>query len=307
MPKMADMLGNIILITGGTAGIGKATAIELAKLGGTIVIVGRNKERGETALAEIIRESGNDSIQFIRADLSSNQEIRRLASQFIVTFNRLDVLINNAGGSYGQRSETVDGIETTFAINHLCPFLLTHLLLPILRTSAPSRVVNVNSVAHRAAQGIKFEDLQTVEWHRPFLVYSRAKLANLMFTYELAERVSEERITVNAVHPGLVDTDLIRRFLAERLFPGRKYVSMAAVFLARKLGPLLLTYDTLEKAAQSCVYLAASPEVQGITGKYFNNDKQMIESSPASYDKAAALRLWQISSELTRCYESRLQ
>src|SRR5262245_4940378 len=130
--EIPSMCGKVILITGGTAGIGRATAIEVAKLGGTVVVVGRNKDRGELALAEIIRQSGNNLIRFMPADLSSKQEIHRLANEFVSQFSRLDVLINNAGGSYGRRSETVDRIETTLAINHLCPFLLTHLLLPLL-------------------------------------------------------------------------------------------------------------------------------------------------------------------------------
>jgi NAD(P)-dependent dehydrogenase (short-subunit alcohol dehydrogenase family) len=306
MLETPGILGKVILITGGTGGIGKATAMRLAKLGGTVIIVGRNESRGNAAVADITRESGNDSIQFMAADLSSQQNIRELAKTFVAKFTRLDVLINNVGGPYGQRRETADGIETTLAINHLCPFLLTLLLLPVLRVSAPSRIVNVNSEGHRFTQKIYFEDLQTVGWRRGFLVYSQAKLSNLMFTYELASRLAGERITVNAVHPGMVDTELVRRFLSEKIFPGKKYASRTVSFLVRKLARLAYRFDDLETAAGAVIYLAVCPEVEGITGRYFNNDRQMVQSSPVSYDKAAALRLWRISSELTGYDEAAL-
>lgn len=299
MSEMPSMRGKVILITGGTGGIGKSTAMGLAKLGGTVIIVGRDRRRGEAALAEIKQETGSGSVQLMLADLSLQKDIRELAGNFMAHYKRLDVLINNAGGLYGKRWESVDGIECTLAINLLCAFLLTQLLLPVLRASAPSRVVNVNSEGHRFTKRINFDDLQTVRWRRGFLVYSQAKLANLLFTYELAERLAEERITVNAVHPGIVETELAKRFFSERIFPNTKYISRAASFLAMKLSRLYLKFDDIEKAAESCIYLAASPEVEGVSGKYFNNEKQIVLSSAASYDKTAALRLWQVSGELT--------
>jgi NAD(P)-dependent dehydrogenase (short-subunit alcohol dehydrogenase family) len=298
-----DMFDKVILITGSTSGIGKATAMALAKLGASVVLVGRCNSRGENAAAEIERESGNHRIQFFSADLSVQYQIRQLAERFITRFDRLDVLINNVGGLYGQRMETVDGIETTFAINHLCPFLLTRLLLPMLRMSAPSRIVNVNSEGHRFAQEVNFNDLQSKRWKRGFLIYSQAKLANLMFTYDLAERLAGERIVVNAVHPGMVETQLVRGFLTQRIFSKAKVVSTAGAFLLMKMAKLFYEFDDLEIAAQACVYLATAPELEGLTGKYFNKDKQMVTSSSASHDKVAAQRLWRVSSELTGCDE----
>jgi NAD(P)-dependent dehydrogenase (short-subunit alcohol dehydrogenase family) len=297
------MSGKIILITGSTGGIGKATAAELAKLGGYVIITGRDRSRGEAALAEIRRESGNDSAQLMLADLSSQKGVRELADSFIARHKRLDVLINNVGGLYGNRYETVDGIEATLALNHLCPFLLTLLLLPALRAGAPSRIVNVSSIGHKNVQRINFDDLQNIEY-RGFLVYSQTKLANLLFTYELADRLNGERITVNALHPGIVQTDIGKTFCTERFFPDRKYVSCVFCFLAETLIRLFFKFDDLEKAAQACIYVAASSELDGVTGKYFDNNEQMVQSSLASYDKAAALRLWQVSSELTGCGEA---
>src|SRR5260370_28012906 len=180
MSQIPTTGGRVILITGGTAGIGKATAMKLAGMGSIVIIVGRDKSRGEAAVADIINGSGNGSIELILADLSSKKDIRELAHKFAERYKRLDVLINNVGGPYGHRRETVDGIGSTLAINHLCAFLLTQLLLPRLQTTTPSRVVNVNSDAHRAIAKIDFEDLQTVRWRRGILAYSKAQLHILM-------------------------------------------------------------------------------------------------------------------------------
>lgn len=295
----------VVLITGGTGGIGQAIAIGLARLGGTIVIVGRDKVRGQAALADIRHRSGNPSVELMLADLSSQQDIRKLASEFRARYGRLDVLVNNVGGLYGKRWETVDGIEFTLAINHLCPFLLTHLLLPLLQTTAPSRIVNVNSEGHRGADTVDFDSFQATRWKKGFRMYCQSKLANLLFSYELSRQLSGTGITVNAVHPGIVDTQLFQRFVTEKSFlPG--FLSKIAVFLVKQVAQRMMRFDSAETAAECPVYLASSSEVAGITGKYFDLDKKMIESSPASHDAVLSRHVWKMSAELTGLTENEM-
>uniref|UniRef100_Q026V1 Transcriptional regulator, Fis family n=1 Tax=Solibacter usitatus (strain Ellin6076) TaxID=234267 RepID=Q026V1_SOLUE len=288
----------IVLITGGTGGIGQAIAVRMAKLGATTIVVGRDQARGEAAKAEIRTQSGNRSVELMLADLSSQGDIRRLAGEFMARYGRLDVLVNNVGGLYGKRWETVDGIECTLALNHLCPFLLTHLLLPVLRAGAPSRIVNINSEGHRAAKSVNFGDFDAARWKRGFLIYSQSKLANLLFTFEMARRLSPSEITVNAVHPGIVDTQLFRRFIEERFTLIGGVLSKAAAFVARKVAYRISHFDTVETAAECPVYLASSSEVAGITGKYFGLNKKIVETSAASLDADLSREVWRMSAEM---------
>jgi NAD(P)-dependent dehydrogenase (short-subunit alcohol dehydrogenase family) len=297
------MLSNpsqVVLITGGTGGIGLAIAGRIAKLGATTVIVGRDKDRGQAAKAAIEAQSGNRSVELMLADLSSQCEIRRLAAEFMARHPRLDVLINNVGAVYGKRRESVDGIEATLALNHLCPFLLTNLLLPALRAGMPSRVVNVNSEGHRAAKTVNLRDLDASRWKRGFLIYSQSKLANLLFTYELARRLCPTEITVNAVHPGMVDTRLFRRFIAERFALAGGVLARAAAFVARKVAYRMFRFVSAESAAECPVYLASSSEVAGLTGRYFDQNKSQIDTSPASHDTALRREVWRMSAALVR-------
>jgi NAD(P)-dependent dehydrogenase (short-subunit alcohol dehydrogenase family) len=275
--------GKVILVTGATSGIGAVTARELARRGATVVVAGRSAERCAATAEQIRRDTGNPSVEPLVADLSSQADVRRLAREFQDRFRRLDVLLNNAGAMFARRRESVDGIEMTFALNHLGYFLLTNLLLDRLKQSAPSRVVNVSSDAHRMVRGMDFDDLQGRRRYRAFPIYARSKLANLLFTYELARRLAGTGVSANALHPGFVATN----FAAGNGLLGwwiRRLASLVAI------GP--------EDGARTSIYLASSPEVEGTSGRYFVKQKA-VESSPASRDEAAARRLWQVSEEMT--------
>jgi len=305
MSESQKMYGKVVLITGATDGIGKAIATGLAALGATTVIVGRDRARGEAAVNEIKCKNGNDRGKLILADLSSQQEIRRVVREFSEQYGRLDVLINNVGASYGQRKETADGIEAMLALNHLCPFLLTNLLVPLLKSGAPSRIINMSSEGHRrAVEGIDFDDLQALNWRRPFPVYCRTKLANLLFTYEMARRLAGTRVTVNAVHPGMVETQLVRRFVAERCFSNSAIFSKAVAYVGTKIAKSIWKFNDLETAAAPAIFMASSDEIEYVTGKYFSLDNRITDSSPASYDENAARRLWQVSTALTGLEET---
>ena len=271
--------GKICLITGASAGIGKEMARQIARSGIIILMVSRSRERLAAAQDEIKREVPAAKTDMMVADLSSQAEIRRLASEFKNRYNRLDILINNAGVIVPSRSLTVDGIETTFAVNHLGYFLLTNLLLETIKSSPPARIVNVSSAAHKSAR-IDFDDLQNEKRYSGFFVYCESKLANVLFTYELARRLEGTGVTANCFHPGAIATELFRD----------------QNFLVR-LGTQLFLKSPA-RGAETGVYLATSPEVEGVTGKYFVN-KHPARSNRQSYDKAAAERLWQISAELT--------
>lgn len=286
------------MITGATGGIGLAVATGLAKQGMTTVIVGRDKARGLAAVEAIRNQSGSGAVELMLADLSSLKDLRRLAAEFTATHTRLDVLINNVGGLYGKRWETVDGIEGTLALNHLGPFLLTQLLLPMLRTSAPSRIVNIASEGHKAAKTVDFDSFSANNWKRGFRIYSQTKLCNVLFTYELARRLNGTGITVNTLHPGIVDTALFRRFISERFGLIGGFIGRATEFIVRNVAYRTRKFDTLEEAAACPVYLASSGEVSAITGKYFNSDKSMIKSSPASYDAELSRHVWEVSTEM---------
>ena len=276
------MGGKTVLITGGTSGIGKAAALALAAMGANVVVVGRNRERGEAAVEEISARSHNESVELLLADLSVQSEVRGFAQEFQERHDRIDVLVNNAGLVQSKRTETPDGIETTLAINHLAPFLLTNLLLDRLKDSAPSRVITVSSEAQRWGS-MDFDDLQSRRKYRGFPVYGMTKLANIMFTYELAERLNGTGVSATCLHPGSVGTN----------------------FGQNNRGPMALFFRTFkpfmrspERGADTLVWLASSPEVEGVSGKYFF-DRKEIEAKKVAYDPAARRRLWEISEELT--------
>ena len=299
-----SMKDKVVLVTGGTGGIGLSIAAGLAGLGATVIIVGRDESRGRAAVAEIKAQTERQTVELLLADLTSRRAIERLAQEVGTRYGRLDVLINNAGALYGRRSETVDGIEATLAINHLCPFLLTHLLLPLLLASAPSRVINVNSEGHRAAKTVDFAGLEADRWKRGFQIYSQTKLANLLFTYELARRLNPAEVTVNALHPGIVDTQLFRRFVSERLFRPGGILAKLSAFVLSKVAQRMYRFDSAQTAAQCPIYLASSSEVAGVTGKYFNSDLKLTQTSPASYDRELSQCVWDVSARLTGLTEA---
>jgi NAD(P)-dependent dehydrogenase (short-subunit alcohol dehydrogenase family) len=276
------MGGKTVLITGGTSGIGKASAVALAAMGANVVIVGRNPERGEAALQDIKAQSHSESVELMLADLSVQSEVRRLAEAFLGQHDRLDVLANNAGLVHSRRTETVDGMETTLAINHLAPFLLTDLLLDRLKQSAPSRVITVSSEAERMGK-MNFEDIQSRQKYRGFPVYGMTKLANIMFTYELAERLKGTFVTANCLHPGPVSTNF-----------GKNNGGPMALFF--RLGKPFMRSP--EQGADTLIWLASSADVDGVSGKYFS-DRKEIEAKDVAYDPSARRRLWEISEELT--------
>ena len=274
------MTGKTVLVTGASGGIGLATAAGVARLGARVGLVGRDAARSEAA-AERLRAAGGQVDVFV-ADMSSQGEVRRLAEEVLTAYPRLDVLVNNVGGYWATRHPTVDGLEHTFAVNHLAPFLLTNLLLDRLRASAPARVVTVSSGAH--AMGIiDFEDLHGERVYSGERAYNQSKLANVMFTYELARRLRGAGVTANALHPGVVRTNF-----------GRE----DAKGWMRLMLPVIRSFlKSPEKGAAISVYLASSPEVQGVTGQYFAGQRAK-RSSTASYDTTAAARLWDVSATL---------
>ena len=275
------MGGKVALVTGGTSGIGKATAMALAAMGADVVVVGRDRGRGERAAEEIRAQTGG-RVDLALADLSSQAGVRSLAGEFKRRYDRLDVLVNNAGLVQSTRTETPDGLESTFAINHLAPFLLTNLLLDTLKESAPSRVVTVSSEAERWGN-IDFDDLQSKKRYRGFPVYGMTKLANIMFTYELAERLEGTGVTATCMHPGAVNT----RFGTNNSGP------MTILFRAFK--PFM---RTPEQGADTVIWLASSPDVEGVTGRYYS-DRKPLEPKKIANDPAARRRLWEESERLT--------
>jgi retinol dehydrogenase 14 len=282
---MADaplMAGKSVLVTGGTGGIGKATAIGLAAMGARVGITGRDPARTEAAAAGIRATTGNAAVDVFAADMSVQAGVRRMAARVLDTYPRLDVLVNNAGGFWAHRHATADGLEHTFALNHLAPFLLTSLLLDRLTASAPARIVTVSSGAHARGR-INFDDLQSERNYSGQRAYSQSKLANVMFTYELARRLEGTGVTATVLHPGVVRTS----FGAED----------QAAYFAVMIGVARLFMKTPAQGAGTPVYLASSPEVEGVTGRYFVNRKPKT-SSKASYDTTAAARLWQASADL---------
>lgn len=279
---MRPMTTKTVLVTGGTGGIGKAAAVGLASMGAHVGITGRDRARAEQAAAAIADESGNPAVDVFVGDMSSQTEVRRLASEVLAAYSHLDVLVNNVGGFWAHRHLTADGLEHTFALNHLAPFLLTNLLLERLMASEPARVVTVSSGAHATGR-IDFDDLMGEQSYSGQQAYNQSKLANIMFTYQLARRLEGTGVTANVLHPGMTNT----AFSAED--PARKMAPI--VFAAR---PFM---RSPEKGADTAVYLASSPEVEGVTGEYFFNRKTK-KSGASSYDTDVTARLWQISAEL---------
>ena len=277
----SDLAGRICVLTGANRGIGRATAEGLAALGGRMVLVCRRREDGERVAREIAGR-GNPRPEVFAADLSSQASIRQAAAEIQARHPKLHVLINNAGIIPRRREVTVDGLEMQFAVNHLAYFLLTHLLLPPLRAGAPSRIINVSSGAHSGAR-LDFADLQSERGYHPKEVYCRTKLANVLFTYELARRLGVSGITVNCLTPGVVAT----RMLADYMGVPRSGGGVDSTFGASP-----------EEGAQTSIYLAASPELESVTGKYFD-DMKPAASSRESHDAAVARRLWEISERLT--------
>ncbi len=275
------MADRTVLVTGASAGIGRATAIALAAMGAEVAITGRRRDRAE-AVAREIRRAGGRRVHVFVGDLSAQADVRRLAEEALRALARLDVLVNNVGGYWNTRHVTADGLERSFALNHLAPFLLTNLLLDRLTRNAPARVITVSSNAHTQGR-IDFGDLQGERSYSGARAYNQSKLANVMFTYELADRLRATSVTANALHPGVVNTS----FGAED--PAR---------LQRLLVPLLRPFmKTATQGAATSVYLASAPGLEQVTGRYFVN-KVATKSSKPSYDRAAAARLWRVSAEL---------
>jgi retinol dehydrogenase 14 len=275
------MAGRTALVTGGTGGIGRATALGLAAMGAHVAIVGRDRVRTEDAAREI-REACGGRVDAFVADMSAQAEVRRLAGEVLGALPRLDVLVNNVGGYWDTRHVTADGLERTFALNHLAPFLLTNLLVDRLRESAPARVVTVSSGAHTMGR-IDFDDLGGERSYSGMRAYSQSKLANVLFTYELAKRLDGGGVTANALHPGMVRTG----FGAED-----------AGTLQRLFTPLMRPFmKSPAQGAETAIHLASAPELLGITGCYFAGSKRKA-SSKRSYDEATAGRLWRVSAEL---------
>ena len=277
------MEGKTCLITGGSDGIGYAAALQLARMGATVAIAGRNAGKTEAAAESIRRETGNPSVSVLLADLSSQGEARRLASQVREQLPRLDVLLNNAGAIFLSRQTSVDGIEMTFALNHLGYFLLTTLLLDLLAESAPARVINVSSSSHYSAGNFRLEDLPRPGNGRSYQAYGRSKLCNVLFTYGLARRLAGSGVTVNALHPGLVRTGIARN---------NGILGWAANFFIGVRGV------DATRGAETLVYLASSPDVETVTGKFFI-DCRPVPSFPLSYDTGLAAELWELSERLT--------
>jgi len=283
MPTVnSSMQGKICMVTGANSGIGKATALALAQMGATVVMVCRDCARGEEARREITTKSKNNAVDLLQADLSSQQSIHQLVEHFKQRYTHLHVLINNAGASFPGRRETVDGLEMTLAVNYLAPFLLTHLLLDVLKASAPARIVNVSSGSHKAGY-IKLDNLQSKNPYGSMKVYGQAKLAVVLFTYELARHLEGTGVTVNCLHPGFVATHF-----------GQRDAGPAFGLLVKVIG----SFGTSpEKGAKTSIFLASSPEVEGVTGNYFV--KSMPRRSAAiSYDESLQRQLWEQSVKL---------
>jgi len=276
------MKDKVCLITGGTDGIGKAAAQALARQGAKLLIHGRDPEKGSRAVAEIKAGSQNPSIEFLQADFSSLADVRRLAATALERTSRIDVLINNAGGMFAKRHVSKDGYEMTFAVNHLAPFLLTHLLVNTLKgSSRQARIVTTASHAHRGA-ALPFDDLQAIRKYSAMAAYGTSKLANILFTRALAKRLEGTTVTATCLHPGFVRTSFARD-----LPPFGKSIFGLISLLAR----------SPEKGAETLAFLAASPEVQGASGGYYF-DCKLTQPSPAAQDDEAAERLWTVSEKL---------
>lgn len=276
------MKDKIVLITGATAGIGKETAREIAAKGARVVIIGRSAAKTEAVAEELKKASGNEKIDALVADLSLMSEIRRVAEEFKTKYARLDVLVNNAGAIFDRRETTADGLEKTFALNHISYFLLTNLLLETLKKSAPARIVSVSSMAHSFGK-IDFENLQSEKSFSKMSSYSASKLMNVLFTYELARRLAGTNVTANCLHPGAVASDF-----GDNLTGIIGWITQ----ITKKIA-----FISPAKGAETSIYLATSPEVENVSGKYFDK-KKAVESSAASRDENLQKRLWETSEQI---------
>ena len=294
------MDGRTVLLTGGNTGIGKETACVLASRGARVIITSRNAERGREAVGEIRERSGRDDVEVMSLDLASFQSIRAFTKEFLARFERLDVLINNAGVVwFEERGETADGFERMFGVNHLGHFLLTNLLLETLLASAPARIVNVASHGYLLApEGLDFDDLQNLGDFKGFALYGHSKLANIYFTRELARRLEGRGVAVNALHPGFVATEL--GHVREEDRPAKTAAKKSKRAKSGADLPDLSTFGTplsVEEGALTSIYVASSPELEGVTGAYFDRCKA-IEVTEVAADAESALRLWEISEKL---------
>ncbi len=280
--------GKVCIVTGANSGIGKATALGLAQMGATVVMVCRDQTRGEEAQKEIKTMSGNDAIDLMLADLTSQESIRQLAENIQQHYQQLHVLINNAGVVNLTRRETSDGFEMMFAVNYLAPFLLTNLLLEKLKASAPARIINVSSDSHQAGY-IKLEDLQSEKQYKFMRSYGQSKLALVLFTYELARRLQGTGVTVNCLHPGFVATNIGQSGVGS---VGRGITKL--IFSILGISP--------EEGAKTSIYLASSPEIEGVTGKYFAKSIP-IRSAPISYDETLQRQLWDETAQLVNLHD----
>jgi retinol dehydrogenase-14 len=269
---MPQMKNPVILITGSTDGIGRQAALELAALGSTVLVHGRDVARGRKVVEEIRTATGNPRVDLFIADFSSQQQVRALAAAIRERYDNLHVLINNAGVFMNERRLTEDGFELTFAVNHLAPFLLTNLLLDLLKKSAPARIVTVSSMVHTRGK-IDFDNLQAEKRFGGYDAYALSKLGNILFTYELAERTLGSGITANCLHPGVIGTKLL-----------------SSAFNTRGASPA--------DGAETLTYLATSAEVEHVTGKYFQ-EKRECPSSPATHDGELRKKFWEVSETLT--------
>ena len=277
-----NMDGKVCLVTGATNGIGKATALALAKMGATVVIVGRNPAKCAEVTSEIGKMTGNKSVEALIADLSIMAEVRQAADHFKARHRTLHVLVNNVGAAFGKRQVTTEGFERTFALNYLNHFLLTNLLLDTLKASAPARIVNVASNVHKGAH-LDFDDLQSQKGVFLRDAYGRSKLANVLFSHELARRLSGTGVTSNVLHPGLVHTGFASNL--------GSLPSAAIGFFMRFAGL------TPEQGARTSVFLAASHSVEGVTGKYWETS-EALPSGRASHDETSWARLWEVSERM---------
>ena len=278
------MNGKVCLVTGASSGIGRETAAGLAERGATVVVVARDPSRGRDAVSEIVRRSRRKDVGLLIADLSSQADVRRLAEDFRDKHDELHVLVNNAGVITRERTMTIDGLETQLAVNHLAPFLLTHLLLDVLKASAPARVVNVSSQVERMG-AIDFDDLGREK--RPYErldAYNQSKLANILFTTELARRLEGTGVTANCLHPGVIGTNLLVAY------EGRPALLR---FMTTRGRP------TPKEGAVTSLFVATSPTLDGVTGKYFRESAESWPS-PKALDAVTAQRLWEVSEKLTR-------
>lgn len=282
--ELFDMKNKNVLITGANSGIGKETAVALAEMGASIIMLCRNKEKGEKALEEIKQRANTNKVELLIADLSDPNSIYLAVSQYKELYDKLDVLINNAGLFLKERTIEATGYETTFTVNHLGHYLLTLLFIDLLVKSSPSRIINVSSEAHRFTK-LNLEDINMEKKYRSFRTYSNSKLANIMFTYDLSRRLEGSGVTVNALHPGFVNTN----------FGKKQYNKLTNPFM--KLSGLFTI--SAAKGAKTSIYLASSPEVKDITGKYFRKSK-VVHSSKESQKLKLQEELWELSKEFVK-------